>query len=170
MKTYSLHLSVSLFTLLSFGVLSSHSANMTPISVTGFNRDVVIENTASGPPYTGTALNFNSGENNTFYQTNLPGKTHGLPIAGAFTNAADGTVFQLQSYTANNVLDLSPDSGLTNGTLFLSAPKIYDLIAIVANSGNGDAIGNASLTLHFNDGTTFVTNYFAPDWFNNNNP
>src|SRR5215475_686543 len=119
MKTYSLHLSVSLFTLLSFGVLSSHSANMTPISVTGFNRDVVIENTASGPPYTGAALNFNSGENNVFYQTNLPGKTHGLPVLGIFTNAADGsTVVQLQPYTAANVLDLSSDTGLTNGTLF----------------------------------------------------
>lgn len=148
---------------------SSHGANMTPISVSGFNRDIVIENTASGPPYTGAALNFNSGENNVFYQTNLPGKTHGLPTAGTFTNALDGTIFQLQPYTTNNVLDLSPDTGLTIGTLFLNAPKIYDLIAIVANSGNGDAIGSASLTLHFNDGTTFVTNYYAPDWFNNNN-
>jgi hypothetical protein len=142
---------------------------MTPVSVSGFNRDVVIENTASGPPYTGAALNFNSGENNVFYQTNLPGKTHGLPIAGTFTNAADGTVFQLQPYTANNVLDLSPDTGLSNGTLFLASPRIYDFIAIAANSGNGDAIGSASLTLHFNDGTTFVTNFYAPDWFNNNN-
>jgi len=142
---------------------------MTPISVTGFNRDVVVENTASGPPYTGAALNFNSGENNVFYQTNLPGKTRGLPLLGNFTNAADGTIFQLQPYIANNVLDLSPDTGLTSGTLFLASPKIYDLIAIVANSGNSDAIGSASLTLHFNDGTTFVTNYYAPDWFNNNN-
>jgi hypothetical protein len=142
---------------------------MTPISVSGFNRDIVIENTASGPPYTGAALNFNSGENNVFYQTNLPGKTHGLPLLGNFTNAADGSIFQLQPYTANNVLDLSPDTGLTNGTLFLASPKIYDFIAIIANSGNGDAIGSASLTLHFNDGSTFVTNYYAPDWFNNSN-
>jgi len=148
---------------------SSYAANMTPVLVTGFNRDIVIENTASGPPYTGAALNFNSGENNVFYQTNLPGKTHGLPLLGNFTNTADGTIFKLQPYTTNNVLDLSSDTGLTNGTLFLASPKIYDLIAIVANSGNGDSIGSASLTLHFNDGTTFVTNYFAPDWFNNSN-
>src|SRR5437660_6149508 len=100
-------------------------AAVTAVSVTGFNRDVIVENTASGPPYTGAALNFNSGENNAFYQTNLPGKTHGLPLSGVFTNASDGsTVLQLQSYTAANVLDLSTDTGVTNGTLFLTAPKI----------------------------------------------
>src|ERR1051325_9337891 len=169
MKLYSFPLPLGLLALLNCGVVSSYGANMTPISVTGFNRDVVIENTASGPPYSGAALNFNQGENNAFYQTNLPGKTHGLPLTGAFTNSFDGTIFQLQPYTANNVLDLSPDTGLSSGTLFLTNPKIYDLIAMVANSGNGDSIGNASLTLHFNVGTTFVTNYYAPDWFNNSN-
>jgi Concanavalin A-like lectin/glucanases superfamily/Immunoglobulin domain len=170
MKTYTpLVFRFCLTSLLLAATASSHGAIMTPISVSGFNRDVVIENTASGPPYTGAALNFNSGENNAFYQTNLPGKTRGLPLLGNFTNAADGTIFQLQPYTANNVLDLNPDTGLTNGTLFLAAPRIYDFIAVIANSGNSDAIGNASLTLHFNDGTTFVTNYYAPDWFNNSN-
>jgi len=138
-----------------------------PISVSGFNRDVVIENTASGPPYTGAALNFNAGENRAFYQANLPGKVNGLPVTGLFTNASDGTVIQLQSYTANNALIMSPDTGLTNGTLFLGTPRAYDSLAIIANSGNGDATGSGSLTLHFNDGTTLVTNYYAPDWFNN---
>src|SRR5436190_2119105 len=152
---------------LTFGGMFPVRAAMTPVSVTGFNRDVMVENTASGPPYTAAALNFNSGENNAFYQTNLPGKTHGLPISGTFTNPTDGTVLQLQPYTSPNVLDLSSDTGITNGTLFLTAPKIYDRIAIVAHSGNGDSIGTASLVLHFNDGSTFVTNYYAPDWFNN---
>lgn len=157
--------------LLLCATVASRAANMTPIAVTGFNRDVVLENTApTNLPYS-TALvqNFNSGETTAFYQANFSNKTHGLPLSGAFTNAADGTIFQLQAYTNSNVLDLSPDTGLTNGTLFLNAPKIYDLIAIIANSGNGDSIGGASLTLHFNDGTTFTTNYFAPDWFGNSN-
>src|SRR6266403_581440 len=105
MKTYTLlPARLSLLALLTWTIIASHAAIMTPVSVSGFNRDVVIENTASGPPYTGAALNFNSGENRAYYQTNLPGKTLGLPLAGLFTNANDGTVLQLQSYTANNAL------------------------------------------------------------------
>src|SRR5581483_10053317 len=87
---------------------------------------------------------------------------------GLFTNANDGTVLQFQPYTASNALILNPSTGLTNGTLFLATPRAYDSIAILANSGNGDSTGTASLTIHFNDGTTLVTNYYAPDWFNNN--
>src|SRR5947209_4256494 len=69
-------------------------ANMTPIAATGYNRDVMIENTASGPPYTAAAQNFNSGENNVFYQSGLAGTTLGLPVSGAFTSAVgDGTQF-----------------------------------------------------------------------------
>src|SRR4051794_6610024 len=72
----------------------AHAATMTPISLNGFNRDVMIENTALGPPYNGAALNFNAGEQRAYYQTNLPGTTRGLPLAGAFASASDGTLFQ----------------------------------------------------------------------------
>ncbi|MGH7952294.1 MAG: hypothetical protein ACREFE_10295, partial [Limisphaerales bacterium] len=145
----------------------ARAANMTPITVTGFNRDIVIENNASGPPFSAAAVEFNPGEGNAYYQNGLPGESLGLPASGGFTNANDGAVFQFQSFTGNNVLDLNADSG-TTGTLTLTAPATFSRIAIIANSANGDSSGAATVTLHFSDGSTFITNFYAPDWFNNN--
>jgi hypothetical protein len=143
------------------------ATNLTPIAATGFNRDVVVEAGSAGPPFV-TALNFNAGEGTAFYQSGLSGKSFGLPASGAVTNATDSTAYQLQPYTASNALVLSADTGLTSGTLTLAAPAIYSRIALIANSGNGDATGLGSLTLRFNDNSTVTTNYYAPDWFNNN--
>lgn len=145
------------------------STNMTPITVTGFNLDVVIENTASGPPFTGAAAEFNPGEGTAYYQSGLSGHSYGLPVNGTFTNATDGAVFQFQPYTGNNALVLNTaDTSVTNGTLTLTSPKAYTHIAVIANSGNGNNLGTATLTLHFSDGSSVVTNFYAPDWFNNN--
>ncbi|HEX4644871.1 MAG TPA: LamG domain-containing protein, partial [Verrucomicrobiae bacterium] len=144
------------------------ATNMTPVSVTGFNRDVVVENTASGPPFTSAAMEFNTGEGTAFYQSGLSGHSFGLPVSGLFINGSDATMFQFQPYTASNALVLSSDTATTSGTLTLTPPTAFSKLAILANSGNGDGIGSAGLTLNFQDGSTFVTNYFAPDWFFNN--
>jgi hypothetical protein len=147
-------------------VPSARPANMTPLNAGGFNRDVVIENTAAGPPYVGVAVELNPGENLSFYQSGLPGKSFGLPLSGNFSSAlGDGTVFQFQPYNANNALVLSSSTGLTEGTLTLATPQTFSRLAVIANSASGGS--SANLTLNFSDGSTFVTTYDAPDWFNN---
>ena len=162
-----LALLVGLFVALLVGVKitpNAWGANMTPIAVTGFNRDLVVESKSSGPPYT-SALEFNPGEGTAYYQSGLSGKVHGLPASGTFASQLqDGTSFQFQSYSAANALVLSVETGLTTGTLTLTRPLVYNRIAILANSAGGG--GAANLVIQFTDGTTYTTTYSALNWFN----
>jgi hypothetical protein len=145
---------------------TSAATNMAPIAITGWNADVVIEATAAGPPFTSVAVELSAGGGSAYYQTGLPTYAWGLPPSGAFVSlTGDRTMFQFQPYTSKNALILSPDTGLTNGTLTLSQPATFAVIAILANSVNGTN-QTGPLTLNFSDGTSYVTTLFAPDWMN----
>jgi predicted alpha-1,2-mannosidase len=144
-----------------------------PIMLTGFNRDLVVENTAvpSGGSYAAYAVEFNPGEGRGYYQSGLPGYARGLPANGFCSSAtSDGTLFQFQPYGGDNALVLSSATGLTNGALTLASPAAYSSVVILANSANGDSAGTAPVTLTFTDGSTLATTYNAPDWSSSSAP
>jgi len=150
------------------GVVTSSAAALslgapgTSISVYGFNRGVVVPNSAS-PTDTRTAdyaKAFDVVNQFAFYETNLPdaisysgGAGHhleGLPQSRSFVSQLDGaTVFQFASYTANNVLFLTPND--PSGVLNLSSVAPLDSLSILAASANGG--GDGSLVLEYDDGS-----------------
>ena len=135
-----------------------------PIAFTGFNDDVVVENTALGgntPLYADVfdANNavFHPVSSFCFYESGLPAvnlqggvAVEGLPASGSFTSAADNmTLFQFGPYDGDNVLYLS--AGSASGALTLASPLAYKSLSILAASSEGG--GNGSLVLQFADGT-----------------
>jgi hypothetical protein len=139
-----------------------------PISATGWNRDVIVENTTI-PPYSSAALPFDVPNNYGFYQAGLSGGTRGLPTSGSFSSLIDGSVFQFQPYTANNVLQLSASSSST-GTLTFTTPRAYSSLSILAAAANSGA-SQGNLVIHFADATSSSTLQFNnSDWFFQPNP
>jgi len=128
---------------------------MIPISVTGFNADVVTEN--SGSPF---AVAFD-GNDKAWFEAGVGGHSDGLPTNLTIVNGDTGTTFLLQDYSGNNVLHLVGLSPLA--TLLLDTPGSYSSIAILAASANGGGLGNA--VLNFTDLTSLVIAYDAPDWY-----
>jgi hypothetical protein len=152
-------------------------AGFIPITVSGFNQDVVVEAGAVNDPTTHYAnavtASMDAGTAKTFYtwyETGLPGGTGGgLPAAGVFTSLADPTAqFQLSPYTGLNALLL--DATTASGTLTLATPAQYSALSFLTSSSLGSATSPLlALTINFSDGTAPLTglSVIAPDWFNN---
>jgi hypothetical protein len=149
------------------------------LSATGWNYDIVVENTATGPDFrsfvTATMDSGTAKNGGTFYENGLAGGgVGGLPAAGTvITSAADpNTTFTLQPYTQNNALLLAAQnaSGRT-GTLTLSTPTYLDRLAIFGSSGNvggGTSNQNDTVLITFADNfapQTFTITQIAQDWF-----
>jgi hypothetical protein len=145
----------------------------TPLAVTGFNQDIVVEAGATNDPtnhYLGAVTatldgNTTNPKNGaTFYERGLPGTNGGLPAGGAtFVSQNDpNTTFRLQSATGNNSLQLNASNA--SGTLTLSTPSAVSQLVVLATTGSGNN-PSAPMTLHFSDHPDLVLAYAAPDWF-----
>jgi hypothetical protein len=136
------------------------AAEEVPLSLSGFNQDVVFE-AGAGPSVShdfddsGFAW-FQAGATDTANVTH----SDGLPTS--FTSKL-GTPFQFQSFTVNNVL-LLDSSGPTSGSLALTTPGRFGSLAILASSTTGDGGSTGSVTVHYTDATTDTFSYNAPDW------
>ncbi|SPE52638.1 exported hypothetical protein [Verrucomicrobia bacterium] len=142
----------------------------TPIALIGWNRDVVLENSAT--PF---AQPFDAplGQESLF-EEEWKGHPDGLPSSRQFVSAINypSALFELQPYNASNVLWLTahPTTNSLTGTLTLVEPKPYVSISVVAASAFSaktlsDPGAFGQLVLHFSDGTRSASiNFLSLDW------
>jgi hypothetical protein len=159
----------ALWALLSTAALA---ANFSPLVVTGYNFDGIVERTAAAP-YSSVAQNLDL-SNHALFEIGLPGATAGgLPQGGllSFTLNSNSYTFQLGPY--GNGATLSPNLLRVNpsGDLALATPGRFISVAVLGFStvknlpGGAEAVGDA--TLHFNDGSSSVYSgaIDLSDWF-----
>jgi len=143
---------------------------VTPIALTGWNRDVILENATT--PF---AQAFDSPASfSVLFEEEWNGHADGLPSSRQFVSAINypSVLFELQPYNANNVLWLStqPTTNLLTGTLTLLQPKAYVSLSIVAASAfsakaPSEAGAYGSLVLNFSDGThSGPISFLSLDW------
>ncbi len=140
-------------------------AQMYPVQATGWNRDIVVERTATAP-WSAVAQSFDTFNNWSWYERGLGTSTLGLPQGGAFASVVDPTTLgQLQPYDAPNALFLDVTTPTGSLTLAPAAQVKYDTMAIFASSSNQGGLG--TLVITFTDTSTSAPiNLNAQDWFN----
>ena len=98
-----------------------------------------------------------------FYEHGAVGATQtGLPNGGFFTSSSSGIAYQLQSYTANNVLRTV--SGTPQTLTVSNGANLYSIH--ILDMGGGGAASYSALLTYSDLSTTNFTGLSAPDWFN----
>jgi len=146
-------------------------ANQTPVAVTGFNQDMVIDAgtltlAAFQSASTATMDGGTAKTASTWYQVgeNTSAPATGLPMGTTFVSASDPTTsFALQSAAGNNAIML--DSSNTTGTFSLTSPTVFSSLSLLGASAVGPT--TLGVTLRFTDSTTLsLGSFVVPDWFN----
>ncbi|MDB6055340.1 MAG: Immunoglobulin I-set domain protein, partial [Verrucomicrobiales bacterium] len=145
--------------------------NYAPATITGYNKDMIVEADAAHPLTTGlnaTTATMDRGTGNTNttwfeqgYYAPLP--SAGLPAPGSLVvalNAADHTFKMPDSYTAPNAILIDSTN---SGTFTLTTPTAYTAISFLGAAGGGAT--TIGYTLHYTDSTTQTGTFVTPDWF-----
>lgn len=158
----------TLFCLLTLAApLAGVAQTYTPITVTGFNRDIIFENDGTQFADSFDIADVWGGDPWTFHEVGVLDSATGLPTSRTIVSAANSNItFQLADYNTSNALFLSKNAtaGPTTGTLTLATPTRLSHLAILAISANGGGYG--TMTLNFSNGfsSTLLT-YTAWDWY-----
>ncbi|MBS1782390.1 MAG: hypothetical protein JSS78_04940, partial [Bacteroidetes bacterium] len=163
------------FTILLIGLAAN--AQFANIPVTGYNADVVANGVGSVSSSTTITLDnsqYTLAASDWNFNGTCTALTNYMPISGtvsANTSVANGLVYTLQSYAANNVLRIPATGGGTtgSGTFTLVTPSSAANLYLLYTAGNGPSTVNVTVT--FTDATTQVfTGLTLLDWFTNTNP
>lgn len=144
-------------------LISGAFAQLMPVAVTGFNKDVIADGTAGAA----ASVNVTNGFDQAgwaFVAQNFNGSTTcALPMSRVVNSLITaGLTYSLADYTGNNALYLTANNApaTLNFASFQSASTIY----ILGTTGSGSSV--ADITVTFNDASTQIfTNNTFPDWF-----
>lgn len=143
-------------------IIIGNSTAIAPVAVTGYNQDSIAEAVPAAATTTAVLDNAGYVMYSAAYGLDPSIDTGlGLPDNGLIVNGS--RTYQLQPYTANNVLAVTSSGP---ATLTLATPRSYDSINLLGFSTEGDT--SATFTLHFTDSSnTTFSNVAVLDWFNN---
>lgn len=154
--------------LFSFLFINSKTTNaqFVPVSVSGFNHDVIAETGTSSLTTTTIAMDGVPASNNVMYTVGFANNNSfgggGISDNGIITDAAGS--YQMANYNSNNALIIPRNQ---NGDLTLNTPSSFSKIRILCLSTEGPSLINVKL--FFTDGTSTnaLNNANINDWFNN---
>lgn len=148
-----------------------NGGGVSPIRVSGYNADVVVEASSTKPDVLSGATTASMDDGtanvgNTWYEQGYypPQPGTGLPPAGSevtSVSAPDHRYILAPSYAANNVvlLDLAnPGAGIT-----LSTPTAYTALSFLTSAGHGPVTNRC--IVNYADGSSQTNNIVSPDWF-----
>ena len=136
-----------------------------PISVTGFNSDLVANGTNTVLLSTSNGFDIDNLTGSDFYQQGYSGGLYGLPANGILNSISNpGIAYHLADYSGLNALLMTSLNQMQNLTLL--QPGVFDKISICATSAGTIGVSTPfTADLSFSDGTNTVYTFSVPDWF-----